>query len=82
MTENVQYQGHLRHDVEAVVEATDVSIGPWMVNNLASMCVFPVLTLSTACSFYLLTNAKLVKADITFTTPCTYIPIKHRAIGT
>ena len=40
-------------------------------NNLASVCVLPVLTLSTACSFYLLTSTTLVKADRTFAAPCT-----------
>ena len=61
---------HFQGYVEAVVQATDVSIGPWMANNVASMCVLSVLTLSKAYSFYLLTNTKLVKADRTFAAPC------------
>ena len=63
---------HFQGYMEAVVTATDVSIGPWMVNNINSMCVLPVLTLSTACSFYLPTNTTWVKADRTFAAPCIY----------
>ena len=52
---------HCQGHVEAVVKVTDVFMGPWMFNNLASMCVLPVLPLPTACSFYPLTNTKWSK---------------------
>ena len=52
--------------VEAVVEATDISIGLRTDNNLASMFALPVWTLLTACSFYPLTNTKFVKAGKIF----------------
>ena len=41
---------------EAVVEAMDVSIDPWMVNDLASKCVLPVWTLVIYSMFVLSAN--------------------------
>ena len=71
----IQNARHCQGYVEAVVEAMDVSIGPWMANNLASMCALSVLTLSKACSFYLPTNTKLVEADRTFAAPCILVQL-------